>query len=128
MPSGGSYVKNPGYDPNEIEQYSTVQAYTISGNNITIPSGASIVRGIYYMWNDAGFIGNGWMYETPGGPTNVYSDFKGNDDVAQYVATHGNLDDVFKNWAQNYTLEGWDNFYNAVGVKSGCMDVDHSNS
>ena len=50
MPNGGSYVKNPGYDPNEIEQYSTVQAYTISGNSRTIPSGASIVRGIYYMW------------------------------------------------------------------------------
>lgn len=66
------------------------------------------------------------MYNTVGGPTNMYLDFKSNDDVAEYVATYRNLDDVFAYWAQNYTLEGWDNFYNAVGVKSGCMDVDNS--
>ena len=66
------------------------------------------------------------MYEISGGPTNMYSDFSSNQDVAAYAAEKGNLDEVFKNWAQKYTLEGWDNFYDAVGVGSGCMDVDHS--
>ena len=126
MPSGGSYVKNPGYDPNEIEQYSTVQAYTISGNSRAIPSGATIVQGIYYMWNESGFTGQGWMYGIEGGPTTIYPGFTNNDDVANYVDLNENLDDVFKYWAQKYTLEGWDNFYNAVGVNSGCMDVHHS--
>ena len=56
----------------------------------------------------------------------MYSDFHSDTDVANYVATHGDLDDVFSYWAQHYTLEGWDNFYTAVGVDSGCMDVDHS--
>ena len=124
MPSGGSYVKNPGYDPNEIEQYSTVQAYTIPGNSSAIPSGASIVRGIYYMWNDQGFTGRGWKYDATGGPTNIYPGFSSDGDVAEYVASIGNLNEVFAYWAQHYDLEGWDNFYNAVGVGSGCMDVD----
>ena len=128
MPSGGSYVKNPGYDPNEIEQYSTVQAYTISGNSRAIPSGASIVRGIYFMWNDEGFTGKGWRYDIVGGPTNKYPDFHSNDDVANYVAANQNLDDVFSSWAQHYTFEGWHNFYMAVyNSNPNCMDVDRSN-
>lgn len=56
----------------------------------------------------------------------MYPDFESDEDVATYVATNGNLNAVFSYWAQNYTLEGWDRFYNAVGVGSGCMDVDHS--
>lgn len=58
----------------------------------------------------------------------MYPGFGSNEDVANYVATNNNLDAVFSNWAQKYTLEGWDAFYNAVGVDSGCMDVDHSST
>lgn len=123
MSSGGTYVKNRFTDG---EEYSAVTAYSIGSTRAGIPSGASIVRGIYYMWNDDGFTGQGWMYEVGGGPTNMYSAFSSNDDVANYVANTGNLDDVFSYWVQHYTLEGWDAFYNAVGVNSGCMDVDHS--
>lgn len=114
---GGYYVPNP-------NQYTQVAAYSVAREN-TIPSGASIVRGIYYMWDDGGFTGKGWMYDIPGSPTNMYEEFTSNDDVAAYVASKGNLDAVFSYWAQHYTLEGWDKFYNAVGVNSGCMDVDH---
>lgn len=117
---GGYYVPNP-------NQYTQVAAYSVARDN-TIPSGASIVRGIYYMWDERGFTGKGWMYEISGGPTNMYSGFTSNGDVADYVATNGNLDAVFSSWAQNYTLQGWDAFYNAVGVNSGCMDVDHGHS
>lgn len=113
---GGYYVPNP-------NQYTQVAAYSVA-RDITIPSGASIVRGIYYMWNDQGFTGKGWMQEIDGGPTNMY--FESNEEVASYVATNSNLDAVFTYWAQHYTLKGWDNFYNAVGVGSGCMNVDHS--
>ena len=114
----GSYVYHPEYSP--------VQAFSYGRNGTSIPSGASIVRGIYYMWNDQGFTGGGWKYEITGGPTAMYPYFTSNDDVAAHVAANGDLDAVFSNWAQKYTLEGWDNFYNAVGVNSGCMDVDHS--
>ena len=119
MAYGANYSVNP-------EIYSEVAAF--STQDPTIPSGASIVRGIYYMWNNGGFIGKGWMYTVAGGPTNMYTGFSSNDDVASYVATNGNLDAVFSYWAQHYTLEGWDNFYKAVGVDSGCMNVDHSNT
>ena len=115
MAYGANYSVNP-------EIYSEVAAF--STQDPTIPSGASIVRGIYYMWNDQGFTGKGWMYEVDGGPTKLYPDFNSNDDVAAYVADKGNLDAVFSHWAQNYTLEGWDNFYTEVGVDSGCMNVD----
>lgn len=123
MSSGGSYVNNKfAYD----DQYTAVAAYSTNSRNVTIPSGASIVRGIYYMWNDEGFTGKGWMHEIEGGPTNMYPDFQSDADVAAYVAEHGNLDKVFSYWAGIYTLEGWDAFYTAVGVGSGCMDVDQS--
>ena len=56
----------------------------------------------------------------------MYPDFKSDDDVANYVAENGNLDAVFRHWAQHYNLIGWNNFYVAVGVNSGCMDVDNS--
>ena len=56
----------------------------------------------------------------------MYPDFNSDEDVAGYVAEQGDLNEVFSYWAQNYTLGGWDNFYNEVGVGSGCMDVDHS--
>ncbi len=122
MSSGSNYVLNKYSDD---ETYSPVRAYSLA-RDTTISSGATIVRGIYYMWNDQGFTGKGWMYAIAGSPTNMYTGFRSDDDVAAYVAANGNLDAVFEYWAQNYTLEGWDNFYNAVGVGSGCMDVDHS--
>ena len=121
MSSGSSYVSAP-----TNQEYEAVAAYSVDSRDGTIPSGASIVRGIYYMWNDEGFTAQGWMYDISGGPTNMYPGFSSDVDVAAYVAENGNLDAVFTNWAQSYTLEGWDNFYNAVGVGSGCMDVDHS--
>lgn len=108
------------------EEYSTVSAYSIGSREGGIKSGASIVQGIYYMWNDQGFIGKGWQYSTNGGPTNIYPDFSSDEDVADYVDKNGNLDAVFKHWSEHYDIDGWHNFYMAVGFESGCMDVDHS--
>lgn len=119
MAYGANYSVNP-------EIYSEVAAF--STRNTTIPSGASIVHGIYYMWNDKGFTGNGWMYEITGGPTNMYPDFHSNEDVASYVEIHQNLDAVFSHWSKNYNLVGWDAFYKAVGIYSGCMDVDQGST
>lgn len=116
---GSAYVPYP--------QYSAVAAYSVPDQN-TIPSGASIVHGIYYMWNESGFTGHGWKYEVTGGPTNMYPEFSSDDDVAEYVANNRNLNEVFSYWSQHYSLEGWDNFYRAVGVDSGCMDVDRSDT
>lgn len=122
MSSGSYYVNNRyAYD----EEYSGVAAYSVRADN-GIPSGASIVQGIYYKWNDSGFTGQGWLYEVFGGPTNIYPSFQSNEDVASFLVNKGNLNDVFSHWAAHYTLEGWDNFYNAVGVESDCMDVAHS--
>ncbi len=122
MSSGGTYISNKFKDG---EEYDPVEGYSVNTRNVTIPSGASIVQGIYYMWNDGGFTGGGWKQEIKGGPTNIYPGFYSDNDVAEYVAANKNLDEVFRYWAQNYTLEGWNNFYNAVGVDSGCMDVHH---
>lgn len=122
MSSGTNYVNNRyAYD----EEYSSVTAYSVPADN-GIPSGASIVRGIYYMWNDQGFTGQGLMTGVDGGPTAMYPDFTSDADVENYISRVGNLNDVFSYWAAHYTLEGWDKFYNAVGVGSGCMNVDHS--
>lgn len=117
---GGYYVPNP-------NQYTQVAAYSVARDN-TIPSGVSIVQGIYYMWNEDGFTGKGWKTEVAGGPTAMYPGFTSDDAVAEYVAANGNLNDVFANWAKNYTLEGWHAFYTAVGVESGCMDVRQNQS
>lgn len=125
MSSGGTYISNKFKDG---EEYDPVEGYSVNTRDVTIPSGASIVQGIYYMWNDRGFTGKGWMYEIEGGPTNIYPDFRSNADVATYVSNIGNLNAVFSHWANNYDLIGWDNFYSAVGVGSGCMDVHHSST
>lgn len=110
---GSYYVPNP-------NQYTQVAAYSVARDS-TIPSNASIVLGNYYMWNDYGFTGNGWMYDIVGGPTNMYGDFSSNDDVADYVTSKGNLNEVFEHWSAVYTVEGWHAFNIAVGT--GCMDV-----
>lgn len=124
MSMGGNYVRNREYEQERM-QYQTLMASAANTTSTAISSGASIVRGIYYMWNDQGFTGHGWKYSVEGGPTNMYPGFHSDADVADYVAANDNLDAVFSYWAQHYTLEGWDNFYNAVGISSGCMNVDH---
>ncbi len=125
MAMGSNYVRNREYEQQRM-QYQPLMAAAANSTSNAISSGASIVHGIYYMWNDQGFTGKGWMHAVAGGPTNMYPGFHSDADVADYVAANDNLDAVFSHWAQNYTLEGWDNFYNAVGADSGCMDVDHS--
>lgn len=102
--------------------YSPVQAFA-NTRDITVPSGTTIVQGIYYSWNSEGFTGQGWLQSISGGPTNMYPGFNSDEDVAQYVADQGNLDDVFSHWSKIYNINGWDAFYNAVGKNSGCMDV-----
>lgn len=114
------------YVPAPQERYDGVMAFSVPAEGTTIPSGSTVVEGIYYLWNNEGFIGRGWMYEVQGGPTNKFQGFKSNEDVAAYVIEYGSLNEVFKEWSLNYTLEEWHGFYMAVGVGSGCMDVVHS--
>lgn len=113
--NGTVYVNAP-------QQYEPVMARAVS-NDLEIPSGKTYVQGIYYMYNENGFTGKGWMHDISGGPTNMYPDFNTDADVAAYVEKNQNLDAVFLHWRGVYTLEGWDNFYGAVGTGSGCMDV-----
>ena len=47
MSSGSNYVSAPAN-----QEYEAVAAYSVDSRDGTIPSGASIVHGIYYMWND----------------------------------------------------------------------------
>ena len=104
-------------------EYSPVQAFS-NRRDFSIPSGTTIVQGIYYSWDSSGFTGNGWFEHISGGPTAMF-DFEsaGYSSVEEYVARVGDLDDVFAYWSQNYNLAGWNSFYTAVGVDSGCMDV-----
>ena len=55
---------------------------------------------------------------TPGGGSKVMFEY------ANYVANNGDLNAVFSHWSTKYDLTGWDKFYNAVGIESGCMNVD----
>lgn len=104
-------------------EYSPVQAFS-NRRDISTPSGGTILQGIYYSWDSNGFTGKGWHEEVSGGPTAIF-DFKsaGYDGVEDYVEKVGNLNEVFANWSQYYTLDDWNRFYNAVGIDSGCMDV-----
>ena len=106
-------------------EYSPVQAFS-NRRDISIPSGTTIVQGIYYSWDSSGFTGKGWFEHILGGPTAMF-DFAnaGYSSVEEYVAGVGDLDDVFAYWSQHYDLEGWHAFYSAVGINSGCMDVVH---
>lgn len=124
MAMGTNYVRNREYEQERV-QYQSLMASATSNSSNVISSGATIVEGIYYMWNENGFTGKGWMYDLEGSPTNKYSDFKNDEDVAEYVENTGNLDAVFSSWSMNYTLDDWHRFYTAVGVNSGCMDVVH---
>ena len=127
MANGTNYVKNP-------NQYDGVGGYSISTSTNSIPSGSTVVRSIYYMWNDNGFIGNGWKTNIKGSPLQMYFEdgqFSGSgndweDWAEEYISQFGNLNAVFSYWSQHYTLADWDNFYMAVGVDSGCMDVAHT--
>lgn len=51
----------------------------------------------------------------------MYPDFRSNEDVANYVATTGSLDDVFNHWSTVYDKVGWNAFYSAVNYN--CWDV-----
>lgn len=100
--------------------YSPVQAFA-NTRDITISSGTTVVEGIYYSWDNEGFTSSGWLYNVKGGPTNMYPDFRSNEDVANYVATTGSLDDVFNHWSTVYDKVGWNAFYSAVNYN--CWDV-----
>ena len=104
-------------------EYSPVQAFS-NRRDISIPSGTTIVQGIYYSWDSSGFTGRGWHEELSGSPIAIF-DFvdAGYSSVEDYVAGVGHLNDVFAYWSQHYDLDDWDAFYNAVGTDSGCMDV-----
>lgn len=106
-------------------EYSPVQAFS-NRRDISTPSGVTIVQGIYYFWDINGFTGIEWHEDVTGGPTAMF-DFEdeGYSSVEDYVAEVGNLNAVFAYWSQNYTIEGWNAFYTAVGYNSGCMDVVH---
>ena len=126
MSSGSNYVQAP---------YEAVNARSISTFSATIPSGATIVSSVYYMWNDQGFTGGGWHSDLGGSPTNMAiaagiiptEGFNNNEDAVEaYIIQYQNLNAVFSYWAQHYTMQGWDDFYTAVGAESGCMDVVHS--
>lgn len=54
--------------------------------------------------------------------------FRSNEDVANHIANNGDLDAVFSDWSQSYTIEGWDAFYNAVRANLDCMDVVQSST
>lgn len=113
MSSGGNYVSAP---------YSAVAAYSVDGTN-TIPSGATIVQGVYYMWDEQGFISTGWHADMFGSPINSGLGNVSNDEVLAYIADpnrgNGTLDPIFANW--NPDMNAWDVFYNAVPL--GCKTV-----
>lgn len=115
----------------ERKIYEEVNAFSVSARNVAIPSTATVVEGIYYIWNPGlGFQGTGWQETLEGSPMAVYDfgAYSGDttvDKINNYIEQYDNLDAVFLNWS-NY-LDGldaqtsmvcWDKFYQAV--PTGC--------
>lgn len=120
MSSGSNYVHNR-FKSEDVEAYSAVQAFAIDTDNTGIPSGATTVDGIYYRWDDDGFIGSGWHEEISGSPIAIFDfDSLGYADVESYIRAVGNLNAVFENWERNATMVEWDAFYRSVPV--GCKE------
>ena len=128
MSSGGNYVAKP---------YSTVSAKA-ARNEPAIPStGAVIVGGVYYAWENSetrkGFTGNGsWFTNIQEGPTYAYfSQNMGSASTLEaaaqnYVDTNGNLDAIFEYWrdSPDYDVDQYQAFLNAIqsGAR-GCASV-----
>lgn len=125
MANGVNYVRNPEYDG--------VSGYSVASEDIIISSGSTIVEGIYYIWDaESGFTNISWFTDIEGSPLQKYFadgmySYDGINDYEQlannYIQNFGNLNAVFEYWSKHYTLADWNNFYTAVGVTSGCMDV-----
>ncbi len=89
--NGSNYVPMP---------YSPVEAYSAS-NDAVIPSGGTAVGGVYYDWNDNGFIGVGWFTDIETGPMGKFADDQAVIDYLDKLAEAGqdrNLNKVFSDW------------------------------
>ena len=97
--NGGIYKAAP---------YSPVEANSIPANR-AIPSGATVVNGAYFSWNDNGFTGRGWFI-TDGSPLDSAGITE--DTVDDYLAANSNLNEVFANWSPSFDgFMNWaDNF------------------
>ncbi len=88
---GSNYVPMP---------YSPVEAYSAS-NDAVIPSGGTAVGGVYYEWNDSGFIGKGWFTDIETGPMGKFENDQAVIDYLDKLAETGqdrNLNLVFSEW------------------------------
>ena len=113
--------------------YEPVSARALSGS-FEIPSGATVVDGFYFIWDDGGFTGNGWLTNVQGGPTQIFFGANNDQAVEEYLNAQqeatgsANLNAVFSNWQLpgNYTDAGVNAFLSAVGgLGGGCATVEH---
>lgn len=123
--NGSNYVPVP---------YSPVEAYSAS-NDAMIPSGGTAVGGVYYDWNDGGFIGVGWFTEIETGPMR---EFDSGDEVIKYLddlvalGQDRNLNEVFAAWQDYIVNAGYElgkqymrNFEDQVYSRGGDGCVHH---
>lgn len=107
----------------KMAPYSEVQAMAMPMTN-SVPSGATVVNGAYFNWNESGFVGTGW-YITDGSP--LASAGLTLDTIDQYLADKGNLNEVFANWAPNFNeFMSWADNFREGRSGAGCADFDIS--
>ncbi len=130
--NGTVYVEAP-------KQYVEVQAQTATVMS-EIPSSGTAVGGIYYYWDDNGFMSGGWQSGTVGSPMwylihvlNYVGDGTTQDEnelIGQYLDENQNLDALFKSWegylnglSEEQSMQYWDAFYGTVNI--GCKERVH---
>lgn len=117
--SGGSYKSTPV----DSEAYVSIAAYKVNARD-AVPSGATVINGVYFIWNNSGFTGHSFYTNIPYGPTASYG-FKSDQAVIDYITANINLDDVFASW--NPTFDEFMYFadlFRTGGEAYGCADFD----
>lgn len=116
--NGTVYTESP-------QQYVKVQARAATPL-VEIPSGATAVSGVYYEWNDNGFIGGGWRQNIGGSPINKVWGNISDEDIMIKIGENpeGNLNSVFAAWdtwldslSEDEGTKYWDTFYNSVSLE-----------
>lgn len=94
MSSGSYYVPTP---------YVPVESRAIGQNEITVPSGATLIQGTYFGWDSNGFSGKTWLLDVGINGShpflnNSYQTLSTEQEIQEYFTTHQNLNDIFSNW------------------------------
>ncbi|MFR8034757.1 MAG: hypothetical protein ACLU6W_12210 [Lachnospiraceae bacterium] len=120
--NGGNYVpapENPNYSNDPVMARATPA-------DITIPSSATVVYGVYFAWNENGFLGKSWLfdYKNISHPLrdNTYRQLRSTEEVNQWFKEgNDNFDALFSAWSAGYyDYLDFANLFNEGAVCENC--------